>query len=154
VDVIMETEVRRELFWADEEVVGDAEVAAEVKVPEVCCPDSEEDRAVTVDVSTKVEAPSEGEKDIVPWLELTGTEFAMLAAEVAMLGESAVLGSVVTENIEIVANGPSPSGMTYGSAPLLPSICISPPGPSVRIPPPEATEPCWLSGMRMPAFME
>ena len=71
-----------------------------------------------------------------------------------MLGESAVAGSVVAENTEIVANGPSPSGMTYGSAPRLPSICISPPGPSVRISPPEVAEPCWLSGMKMPAFME
>jgi len=148
----METEVRRALL-ADEEVVSNAEVAAVVKVPGVCCLDSEEDRAVTVDVSTKVEELSKGVKEPVPCLELIGTEFTMLGA-VAMLGESAVVGSVVIENTEIVANGPSPSGMTYGSAPPLPSICIPPPGPSVRIPPPEAAEPCWLSGIRMPALME
>ena len=66
VDVMMETEVRRALFLEDEEVVGDAKVAAEVRVPEICCLDSEEARAVTVDVSTKVEAPSKGEKELIP----------------------------------------------------------------------------------------
>ena len=65
-DVMIETEVCRALFSADKEVVGDAEVAILVKVPEVFCLDCEGDRAVTVDVSTKVEAPSEGEKELVP----------------------------------------------------------------------------------------
>ena len=154
VDVMTETEVRTVLFSADEEVVDDAEVEADNKVLEVCCClDSEEGRAVVVDVSTKVEARSDGKNELVPSTALIGTEFATLGAEVAMLGESAVAGNVVTENTEILAKGPSPSGMTYGSAPPLPSICISPAGPSVKISP-EAAAPGWLSGIGMPAFME
>ena len=179
-DVMTETEVCTVLFSADEEVVDDAEVEAENKVLEVCCCcldsgegravvveeaenkvlegcccwlDSEEGRAVAVDVSTKVVARSDGKNELVPSTALIGTEFATLGEEVAMLGESAVAGNVVTENTEILAKGPSPSGMTYGSAPPLPSICISPAGPSVKISP-EAAAPGWLSGIGMPAFME
>jgi hypothetical protein len=139
---MIETEVLKALFLADE-VVGDAEVDAKVNASEVCCPDSDEEGAVAIDVSTKVETPSDGEKELICWLKIGETEFARLGAEVAMLGESSVAGAVVTENAEILANGPSPSGITYGWDTLLPSTCISPPGPSVRIAPlPETADPC------------